>query len=147
MLTTFNQITTNKCNHQRLITRLNALTASMNLKLKPSKCSSLSSSVQPNLSLSLFPTHLSQHCLTKHTNILVPLLVTTLLPQLALISSTTNSLLLNHTSTPVERKKALTLGRRYEKIQAAQLGIEPRSLVLRTSALTTELSRHSCEPC
>ena len=28
---------------------------------------------------------------------------------------------LNHTSTPVERKKALTLGRRDEKIQAAQL--------------------------
>ena len=46
-----------------------------------------------------------------------------------------------HTS---QRKKALTLGRRDEKIQAAQLGIEPRSLVLRTSALSTELSRHSC---
>ena len=44
-----------------------------------------------------------------------------------------------------ERKKALTLGWRDDKIQA-QLGIEPRSLVLRTSALTTELSRHSCEP-
>ena len=28
---------------------------------------------------------------------------------------------LNHTSTPVERKKALTLGRRDEKIQAAKL--------------------------
>ena len=33
---------------------------------------------------------------------------------------------LNHTSTPVERKKALTPGRRDEKIQAAQLGIELR---------------------
>ena len=38
----FNLITTNKHTRQRLITRLNALTASMNLKLKPSKCSSLS---------------------------------------------------------------------------------------------------------
>ena len=34
---------------------------------------------------------------------------------------------LNHTSTPVEREKALTLGRRDEKIQEAQLGIEPRA--------------------
>ena len=30
-------------------------------------------------------------------------------------------------STPVERKKVLTLGRKRGKIQAAQLGIEPRA--------------------
>ena len=49
--------------------------------------------VQPKLSLSLFLTHLSQHYLTNHTNILVVLLVTLLLPLLAFISSITNSFL------------------------------------------------------
>ena len=40
---------------------------------------------------------------------------------------------------PVERKKALTLGRRNGKILAAQLGMEHRATGLRTSALTIEL--------
>ena len=38
----FNLITTNKQTHQRLLNKLTILTNSMNLKLKPSKCSSTS---------------------------------------------------------------------------------------------------------
>ena len=47
-----------------------------------------------------------------------------------------------HTS---RRKKALTLGRRKEKFRQRYWGSNPGSLALRTSALTTELSRHSHE--
>ena len=48
-----------------------------------------------------------------------------------------------HTS---RRKKALTLEWRKEKFRQRNWGSNPGSLVLRTSALTTELSRHSREP-
>ena len=34
---------------------------------------------------------------------------------------------LNHAATPVEEKKALALGRKEGKMQAVQLGIEPRA--------------------
>ena len=44
-----------------------------------------------------------------------------------------------HTSP---RKKALTLGRRKEKFRQRNWGSNPGPLVLRTSALTTELSCH-----
>ena len=47
-----------------------------------------------------------------------------------------------HTS---RRKKALTLGRRKEKFRQRNWGSNPVPLALRTSALTTELSRHSRE--
>ena len=43
------------------------------------------------------------------------------------------------------RKKALTLGPRKEKFRQRNLGSNPGPLALRTSALTTELSRHSRE--
>ena len=50
---------------------------------------------------------------------------------------------LNH-SQHTRGKKALTSGRRSGKILAGHLGIEPRPSVMHISALTTELSCHSC---
>ena len=47
-----------------------------------------------------------------------------------------------HTS---RRKKSLTLGRKKEKFRQRNWGSNPGPLALRTSALTTELSRHSRE--
>ena len=47
-----------------------------------------------------------------------------------------------HTS---RRKKALTLGWRKEKFRQRNWGSNPGPFILRASALTTELSRHSRE--